>query len=92
MVRLKVLSIERIVREFRGFNSNMVRLKVCSIPFLALITSLFQFQYGSIKSQFCLVHLTQPLVFQFQYGSIKSISPSINPIVLDFVSIPIWFD
>ena len=71
MVQLKVdgLLHQKLVL---GFNSNMVQLKVDIEPDTCVITSMFQFQYGTIKrvEQFFLSE--NFIMFQFQYGTIKS--------------------
>ena len=50
MVRLKEAPAEGTEGEMFDFNSNMVRLKVCTTPNLTASATRFQFQYGSIKS------------------------------------------
>ena len=70
----------------------MVRLKVAAAALVAVLSLLFQFQNGSIKSQMQAARELGILQFQFQNGSIKSndlqnTSQSPYP-----VSIPKWFD
>ena len=50
----------------------MVRLKDSPQGTEITLASVFQFQYGSIKSVFLCLPLLLSLIFQFQYGSIKS--------------------
>ena len=51
----------------------MVQLKGSSSVKSLAISTLFQFQYGTIKSQFFLGLQVINSLFQFQYGTIKSI-------------------
>ena len=50
----------------------MVRLKVMELVEQAPVDKLFQFQYGTIKSQTGGKTLILRALFQFQYGTIKS--------------------
>ena len=55
-----------------NFNSNMVRLKGDCFGGANSRRALFQFQYGSIKSNIIIFYRDRQALFQFQYGSIKS--------------------
>ncbi len=55
------------------------------------LPTLFQFQYGAIKSAPVGAVLLALQLFQFQYGAIKS-EPLPEPIKSFNVSIPIWCD
>ena len=72
MVRLK----ERCVACFkvRGFyfNSTMVRLKAPKNRVHRRFFVKFQFHYGTIKSQMCILSPCYLNQFQFHYGTIKS--------------------
>ena len=61
-----------VIKEFKCFNSKLVRLKAKWQGFLNPRQCLFQFQIGSIKR---FDHAVFPVIFfefQFQIGSIKS--------------------
>ena len=51
MVRLKVTHLMLLYSHSHNFNSNMVRLKVAFKVMHDAAQPVFQFQYGSIKSQ-----------------------------------------
>ena len=51
MVRLKALSVKNRFRTFPYFNSTMVRLKVIYQQYKDFRQDIFQFHYGTIKSQ-----------------------------------------
>ena len=70
----------------------MVRLKGDDSTMFTYDPKVFQFQYGSIKSNTHKVMPTPSSVFQFQYGSIKSSFQLITTSQIFFISIPIWFD
>ena len=55
------------------FNSNMVRLRRVEHP-VYILGSLFQIQYGAIKTNGCPYRRPPRKYFQFQYGAIKTVS------------------
>ncbi len=53
---------------------------------------MFQFQYGTIKSEYKKAYLSDNALFQFQYGTIKSIVRALGDATVYAVSIPIWYN
>ena len=74
MVRLKVFNYRICNCSLLYFNSSMVRLKGRNKNVFRCYYSLFQFQYGAIKSGISkVIPLANVSEFQFQYGAIKSL-------------------
>ena len=70
----------------------MVRLKVNYRTGAELLSDIFQFQNGSIKSSNPHQFLLFFLPFQFQNGSIKKKEPAMFHFLTMIISIPKWFD
>ena len=60
---------------FCNFNSNMVRLRDCSGKLDRNIAGRFQFQHGTIESNYGRSPARCGLQFQFQHGTIESVQP-----------------
>jgi len=91
LVRLKVFcSITRFTGDFR-FNSNLVRLKGWEPPSGSFSPSMFQFQFGAIKSTLPPVIEMWKRSFNSNLARLKAIHllPTLNKLR---VSIPIWCD
>ena len=71
MVRLKVEVTNGDDSTKTNFNSTMVRLKVFN-DWRDTVKTLFQFHYGTIKSETIEATLPSVMLFQFHYGTIKS--------------------
>ena len=69
----------------------MVRLKVDTHLWLYQI-NVFQFHYGTIKSQALLALSSSFLQFQFHYGTIKSSMNHDSALADSLISIPLWYD
>jgi len=52
----------------------MVRLKGNASQTIIHIQDLFQFHYGSVKSNIAIQSLLNSLLFQFHYGSVKRVA------------------
>ena len=75
MVRLEALIDSLLNYVLSYFNSSMVRLED-DLKEYRLSNSLFQFQYGTIRSVTGIRSSIIHIQFQFQYGTIRSSSPS----------------
>ena len=53
---------------------------------------IFQFHYGTIKSEPKEEIAPGMTVFQFHYGTIKSLFPRPEEELLHLISIPLWYD
>ena len=53
--------------------------------------TVFQFHYGTIKSELPLYPRYASMLFQFHYGTIKSISHFLATLH-NKISIPLWYD
>ena len=72
MVRLKEKSIREKRATSTGFNSKMVRLKVCRFPIRRFVCCCFNSKMVRLKACGKLPHAKRVVEFQFQNGSIKS--------------------
>ena len=73
------------------FNSTMVRLKGPIVCF-NFIFMIFQFHYGTIKSNSSSNSLLNELKFQFHYGTIKRLIRRFLLSQSSLISIPLWYD
>ena len=76
---------------FRYFNSTMVRLKAIKDE-AVYVYLLFQFHYGTIKSNRPRRPFSEYTVFQFHYGTIKSLHGCRECWLSSVISIPLWYD
>ena len=70
----------------------MVRLKAMVGATMQPDNTLFQFHYGTIKSQTFFVYPVNWWKFQFHYGTIKSLKSGANFKINELISIPLWYD